>query len=139
MFLLDTNVVCELRKAGSSNEELGVVRWAASMPSSRLYLSVVTILELEIGVLRVERRDVLQGEILRTWLDERVLPAFDGRILPFDALAARYCAQLHVPDPQSDRDSFIAATALTHELTVVTRNTRDFESMGIELLNPWEL
>ena len=138
MFLLDTNVVSELRKAGSRNVEQRVIDWASSVRSADLFLSSVTLLELEIGVLLVERRDQAQGLVLRAWLTDRLLPAFDDRILPFDTVIAQRCAHLHVPNPQPDRDSIIAATALVHELIVVTRNVRDFLSTGVEVLNPWQ-
>jgi predicted nucleic acid-binding protein len=85
----------------------------------------------------LERRDKAQGAMLRAWIDTRVLPAFDGRILSVDTAVAKRCARLHVPDPRADRDALIAATALVHRLTVVTRNVADFEAMGVDLLNPW--
>jgi predicted nucleic acid-binding protein len=137
MFLLDTNVISELRKASSGKADANVTKWAAATAVNDMFLSSVTILEAEHGVLLMERRDVAQGAILRQWLDNRVLPAFADRILPIDAEVARICARLHVPDPRSDRDALIAATALAHELTVVTRNTADFAPMDIPLLNPW--
>lgn len=115
----------------------GVSTWAASVDSGHLYLSSITTLELEIGVRRMERRDRRQGKVLRAWLEERVRPAFSGRVLPFDAEAAERCAEYHVPDPRPERDSFIAATAAVHQLTVVTRNVRDFEPFGVSLINPW--
>lgn len=136
MFLLDTNVVSELRKAGKADPH--VRRWAARISPTALYLSVISVLELEIGILRVERRDPSQGAILRTWLDQRVLPTFEDRILPIDTPVARRCAHLHIPDPHSDRDALIAATALLHGMTVVTRNTANFEKTGAPLLNPWQ-
>lgn len=89
-------------------------------------------------MLIVERRDLAQGALLRAWLQERVLPAFEGRILPIDTPVARRCAALHAPNPASDRDALIAATALVHGLTVVTRNTADFIATGARLLNPWD-
>jgi hypothetical protein len=89
-------------------------------------------------VLLVERRDRAQGKILRTWLEARVLPAFEDRILPIDTAVVRRCAPLHVPDPHTDRDALIAATALVHGLTVVTRNSSDFRRTGVKLVNPWE-
>ena len=138
MFLLDTNVVSELRKSGTLSSDENVSGWASGVDSGHLYLSSITTLELEIGVRRMERRDRRQGRVLRSWLAERVLPAFAGRILPFDAEAAECCAQYHVPDPRPDRDSFIAAIAHIHQLTVVTRNVHDFKSYGIPLLNPWD-
>ncbi|HEX4004932.1 MAG TPA: type II toxin-antitoxin system VapC family toxin [Acidobacteriaceae bacterium] len=136
MFLLDTNVVSELRKAARAHPH--VRRWAEGISPAALYLSAISLLELEIGVLLVERRDPRQGAVLRTWLEERVLPAFDDRILAIDTAVARRCAALHIPNPCSDRDALIAATALLHGLTVVTRNVTDFQSTGAKLLNPWK-
>ena len=137
MYLLDTNVVSELRKAKSGKADARVTAWAAEVPASELFLSAISVLELEMGVLLVERRDAAQGAVLRSWLDKHVLPAFADRILPVDAAVARRCARLHVPDPRAERDALIAATALVGELTVVTRNIGDFEATGVKLLNPW--
>ena len=137
MFLLDTNVVSELRKARTGQANGGVVAWAASVPYGSLYISAMTVLELELGILQIERRDRHQGASLRSWLDDQVLPAFHDRVLPVDTAVAQCCARLHVPDPRAERDALIAATALVHYMTVVTRNVRDFESTGVPLLNPW--
>jgi predicted nucleic acid-binding protein len=137
MFLLDTNVVSELRKAKSGKADRHVTAWAASQLPNSLYLSAITILELEMGVLQIERRDPAQGSMLRAWVEDHVLPAFAGRVLPVDTVVALRCAALHVPDPRSDRDALIAATAIVHGLTVVTRNLADFEPTGVRLLNPW--
>lgn len=137
MFVLDTNVVSELRKAKAGKADGNVAAWAANVPPGSLFLSGITILELETGVLQVERRDPTQGGMLRTWLDDHVLPAFAGRVLPVDIAVAQRCASLHVPDPRSDRDALIAATALVHGMTVVTRNLADFEATGVRLINPW--
>lgn len=138
MFLVDTNVVSELRKAKTGKADKNVTAWADGTPAASLFLSAITILELETGVLLVERRDPSQGAVLRAWLDSRVLPAFLGRVLAIDTAVALRCARLHVPDPRTDRDALIAATALVHGMTVVTRNTADFEPMGVPLLNPWQ-
>jgi len=138
MFLLDTNVVSELRKAKSSRADKNVVTWANSVSAASLFLSSITILELEIGILQIERRDPAQGAVLRAWLNVHVLPTFSERILAIDASVAQRCARLHVPDPCSDRDALIAATALVHGMTVVTRNVSDFKPTGVEILNPWE-
>lgn len=137
MFVLDTNVVSELRKAKAGKADKNVTAWAASVPTVSLYLLAITILELETGVLLVERRDPTQGALLRAWLTHHVLPAFAGRVLAIDTAVAQRCAGLHVPDPRADRDAIIAATALVHGMTVVTRNVADFESTGVQLLNPW--
>ena len=138
MFLLDTNVVSELRKAPKGRADPGVVAWSLSVPSGSLYLSVISVLELEQGILQLQRRDAAQGSLLRTWMLEQVLPAFQGRILAIDVPVALRCAALHVPDRRADRDSLIAATALVHRLTVVTRNVADFGGSGVALVNPWQ-
>jgi len=135
MYLLDTNVVSELRRPGRAEPK--VLAWAASAPVTDIFLSVITILELEMGVLSIERRDAAQGQVLRAWFEEQVLPRFAGRILPVDLSVARACSRLHVPDRQTERDAMIAATALVHGLTVVTRNVGDFQASGCRLLNPW--
>lgn len=137
LYLLDTNVVSELRKAKSGKADENVVAWANSVPAVRLYLSVITVMELETGVLLVERRDPSQGALLRSWLNMHVLPAFVDRTLVVDTAVAQCCAKLHVPDPRSDRDAIIAATALVHGMTVVTRNIDDFKLTDVALLNPW--
>lgn len=137
MYLLDTNVVSELRKARSKTADPRVLRWARSVSEPMLFLSAISVLELERGVLLVERRDPAQGRKLRAWLDRHVIPFFEGRVLSIDAPVARVCARLHVPDPLPDRDALIAATALVHGMTVVTRNVRDFRPSGVPVLDPW--
>jgi toxin FitB len=136
MYILDTNVISELRKAGKTHQN--VKKWAERLPSASLYISVISVLELEIGILLIERRDKEQGAILRAWMDRHVLPTFFGRTLAIDTAVAQRCATLHVPNPRSDRDALIAATALVHGLTVATRNVADFERTGVGVLNPWE-
>ncbi len=138
MFLLDTNVVSELRKVRLGKADPQVSLWADRVDPAGLYLSVIVIQELEIGVRLAERRDPAQGAMFRTWLDGQVLPAFAGRILPIDTAIALRSAALHVSDPRPVRDALIAATALVHRLTVVTRNVADFAPTGVSLLNPWE-
>ena len=137
MFILDTNVISELRKAKSGKADSKVMAWAAAINADVLFLSAITILELEMGVLQAERKDPLQGNLLRSWLDNQVLTAFDGKILVVDAAVAQRCARLHVPDRSSERDALIAATALVHGMTIVTRNVSDFETSGVDLINPW--
>jgi predicted nucleic acid-binding protein len=138
MFVLDTDVVSELRKVKAGKADRNVAAWASRAPASTLFVSVITILELETGVLLVQRRDPRQGALLRAWLDQYVLPAFSDRVLPVDTAVAQRCAALHVPDPRSDRDALIAATAMVHNMTVVTRNVTDFAATGAPLLNPWD-
>lgn len=136
-YLLDTNVLSEFRKSSTGKIDANVAAWAASVPDIDLYLSSVTILEVEIGILGIERRDRVQGLLLREWMNIHVLRHFDGRILAFDTSAALSCAAMNVPDRRSNRDWMIAAIALVHGMTLVTRNTRDFESSGVTFFNPW--
>jgi hypothetical protein len=138
MYLIDTNAISEFRKASKGNADRHVTAWANSVPAESMFLSAVCILEMEMGILLMECRDMRQGVILRSWLEDRVLPSFAGRILVVDTPVALRAASLHVPDPRSYRDSLIAATAMVHGMTVVTRNTADFETTGVALLNPWQ-
>ena len=138
MYLIDTNLVSELRKVRSGKADPGVAAWADGVDASSLFLSAITLHELELGVLLAERRDPTQGALLRHWLQQAVVPAFAGRILAVDAAVALRSAALHVPDPKPFRDGLIAATALVHSLVVVTRNLADFEATGVPLLNPWQ-
>lgn len=138
MYLLDTNVISELRKAPGGRANPGVVAWSEAQVSHDLYLSVITLMELEMGILQVEHRgDIDQGRRLRKWFETQVVTAFEGRVLPIDAAVAARCAQLMIPDPQSPWDALIAATALHHNLTVVTRNVRDYEASGVPAFDPW--
>ena len=135
MFLLDTNVISELR-TGKPNASPAVRRWAEGVPANQQYIAAVTVLELEIGVLAMERKDPQQGQKLRSWL-QAVLKRFYPQVLPFGASTAILCAAMHVPDRRPERDAMIAATAKEHGYTVVTRNTDDFDGCGVQLLNPW--
>lgn len=138
MYVLDTNVVSELRKIRAEKADPNVAAWAESIDAADLFVSTITIMELELGILLIERKDAAQGTILRTWLEQHVLPEFSERTLPVDTAVAQRCARLHVPDRCSDRDALIAATALVHGMTVVTRNVADFQPTGVTILNPWE-
>ena len=136
MFVLDTNVVSELRRPGKAHPN--VVAWASATPLSHIFLSVITVLEIELGALLMERKDKVQAKHLRAWIDDQVMPRFSGRILAVDTAVAQQCARLHVPDPRAERDSLIAATALVHGMKVVTRNAIDFAASGVQILNPWD-
>ncbi len=136
-YLVDTNVVSELRNRAKANA--GVIAWESGVDSSSVFLSVISVLELETGTQSMERRDARQGTELRRWLDTRVLPSFESRILPIDLQTALRYAGLHVPNRRSYRDALIAATALVHGMTVVTRNVADFAPTGVRVLNPWDM
>ncbi len=138
MFLLDTNVVSELRKLGDGKADSRVVGWISERDAASFYISALALMELEIGILRIERRDASQGELLRTWMEGHVLPEFRERTLPVDSAVALKCARLHVPNPRAERDALIAATALVHGMAVVTRNVADFENTGAEVIDPWK-
>jgi predicted nucleic acid-binding protein len=137
MFLLDTNVVSELRKVHTGKANPGLAAWAGNVVPSDLFLSVITLEELEIGILLAERRDPAKGAVFRQWMNTQVLPTFSGRVFPVDLTVALRCARLHVPDVRPERDALIAATALVHGMIVVTRNTADFVTTGVRFLNPW--
>ncbi|MDE2515389.1 MAG: type II toxin-antitoxin system VapC family toxin [Rhodospirillales bacterium] len=138
MFLLDTNVISELRKAADGRADGQVLAWLSGVDAGEFYLSVITLMEIETGILRMERRDPVQGDRLRAWMDTRIRPEFADRILPIDKAVALRCALLHVPNPVAERDALIAATALVHGMTIVTRNMADFARTGVSLVNPWE-
>lgn len=138
MYLLDTNVISELRKFAAGTADTLVSAWVRNTPTPTLFTSVICIHELEHGVLMAERSDPAKGEVLRQWLDGSVIPAFAHRMLGIDLAVVRQAARLHVPNPAPFRDALIGATALVHRLVVVTRNVRDFERFdGLQVLNPW--
>jgi len=138
MYLLDTNVVSELRKVRLGTADAQVAAWAQGVDTADLFISTITVMELELGVVSMERKDPVYGAALRAWLEQKVLPTFAGRILPVDTAVARRCARLHVPDRRGERDALIAATALVHGMAVVTRNVADFEPTGVAVINPWQ-
>lgn len=138
MYLLDTNVVSEFRKSADGRINKSVKRWAEEISPDLMFISAISVLELEIGVLQIERRDKKQGLILRKWLNKSVLPAFLDRVLPIDVAVAERCASLHVPNPKSERDALIAATAIEHRMTIVTRNVSDFSQSGVKIFDPWD-
>ncbi|MCE7527103.1 type II toxin-antitoxin system VapC family toxin [Polynucleobacter sp. IMCC 30228] len=138
MYLIDTNVISEIRKIRFGSANKNVAKWADDVDARELYLSVITVEELEIGVLLLKRRDPKQGAVLRAWLDHQVFPAFEGRILEIDMAIVLRSAHLHVPNPKPLRDGLIAATALVHSMTVVTRNVEDFKMAGVKIFDPWQ-
>lgn len=138
MYILDTNVISELRKAHNGKAAPQVINWAHSVNAGDLCVSVISLMELELGIALVERKDKVQAQALRTWFEQQVLPEFSQRTLDINTEVALCCAKLHVPDKRSERDALIAATALVHSMTVVTRNTQDFVHTGVKLINPWQ-
>ncbi|MGK3112159.1 type II toxin-antitoxin system VapC family toxin [Candidatus Pantoea formicae] len=137
-YLLDTNVISEMRKARTPKIDANVSDWTDTVDAGDMFISAITILEIETGILQILRKDKRQGDLLREWFTSMVLREFSGRVLPFDAETAIHCASLHVPDQRSANDAMIAATAFRHDMTVVTRNIKDFEGLGVKLVNPWE-
>ncbi len=138
MFLLDINALSELRKAGDGKADARLIAWISAVDAGTLYLSAITLMELEVGILRVERCDAAQGARLRAWMTHHVLPEFLDQTLPVDTAVVPRCAALQVPEPRAERDALIAATARVHGMTVVIRSVADFEATGVPLLNPWE-
>ncbi|WP_404404714.1 type II toxin-antitoxin system VapC family toxin [Pelagibacterium halotolerans] len=138
MLLLDTNVVSELRKVRFGKAAPGVAAWSEGVDASDLYVSAITLMELELGILRLERKDADQGALLRAWMQSHVLPEFSERTLSVDPAVALRCAKLHVPAPMPERDALIAATAIVHGMAIVTRNIADFETTGVPIINPWD-
>ena len=135
-YLLDTNIISELRKVGDGKADANVVEWIGREDAAHFFISAITILELERGVLGVQRQDAAQAARLRSWLDGQVRPEFAGRILAVDDTVVTRCAHLHIPDRRNEADALIAATALVHDMTVVTRNVRDFEGTGVVVVDP---
>ena len=137
-YLLDTNVLSELRKVGDGKADANVTKWVGAQDSNDLFTSAITILEIEHGILTIQRRDAAQGSRSRGWMDSRVRPEFAERVLPIDDAIATRCAHLHIPDRRNEADALIAATALVHGLTVVTRNVQDFDDTGVIIVDPWQ-
>jgi len=134
-YLLDTNVVSALRVRGRNP---AVETWAASIPIVDLFITAITISEIERGVVAKERVDTAQGIILRRWFEDHVLPAFTGRVLPFDLASARILANYRVPEHAPLDDALIAAVAEAHHMIVATRNTKHFVALGVRCHNPWD-
>ena len=139
MYLLDTNVVSELRLLPKNKANPNFVDWASQFPDDRIfYINSIVVMELERGVLLKQRKDPFQGNILANWLYNDILPNFSGRIFDVNKSVAHACSKLHVPDPKAENDAWIAATAIVHGMTIVTRNLSDFENMPVSLINPFE-
>jgi len=137
MYILDTNVVSELRKIPFGRCDENVSSWASDIDFSTTYLSVISVLEIELGIQQIHRRDKKQSSTLKKWFEE-LLVVYEHRVLSFDSTVALKTASLHVPDPMPDRDAVIAGTALVHGFIVVTRNLSDFSSTNDQLQNPWK-
>lgn len=138
MFLLDTNVVSELRRTRTRRPNPSVAAWIDSIEPAKLFLSSVTLLELEIGIVLKGRHNPAQAEVFQIWYEQHVLPTFAGRILDFDRMAAHHTALFHGFATPPYRDGLIAGIAAANRLTVATRNTEDFRPLGVPVLNPWE-
>jgi toxin FitB len=136
MFIIDTNVISEVQRLHRGDQN--VLEWFSSQPIENLFLSVITLQELYRGAFLKERKDKKSGEALLFWIDTIIIPKFDRNILSIDAETARICAALHVPNSRPGSDALIGATALQHKFTVATRNTKDFQPMGVRTINPWE-
>lgn len=132
-------MVSELRKVRLGKADTNVTAWAEGVDAADLFVSAISIMELELDVLSFERKEATQGAMLRSWLEQHVLPEFSERTLPIDTAVAQRCARLHVPDKRGERDALIAATALVHGMTIVTRNVADFKPTGVTIINPWEV
>lgn len=137
MFLLDTNIISELRRAAHGLSNPGVVAWAQTTDPVLMHTSVIVLMEIEHGIQRLDRKDPAQASRLRHWFEHQVRPGFGAHALPIDLDTALICAGLHARGPRSPHDALIGATALRHGLTLVTRNVRDFEVMGVPTLNPF--
>lgn len=137
MIIFDTNVVSELRKQSTDRCEPSVSQWSETIDISSTYLSVITVLEIELGIRQIERRDKKQAHILQSWFDQ-LMHVYEKRLVPIDKQVALRAAALHVPNPKPERDALIAACALRYGFTLATRNTKDFEHMALRLVNPWE-
>lgn len=138
MFLVDTNVLSELRKVRHGKADRHMAKWSERVDVAELFVSSISIMEIELGIQLMERKDRAQASLLRSWFERHVLTEFSTRILPVDTVVARRCAALHVPDRRPERDALVAATALVHGMVLVTRNVTDFKPTGVTLLNPWE-
>lgn len=139
MYLLDTNAISEIRKIKSGKANLNFELWFIRQANDDLFTCSIALSELKKGaLLKRHNGDTAQADILDDWIESAVLPMFQGRILPFDEKTAFMHAKLQVPDPKPAMDSLIAATALAHNLVLVTENVKDFQNIdGLRILNPF--
>ncbi len=137
MYILDNNVISELRKIKSSKANDGVVQWIKDKPRNQLFTCDIVIMEIYRGILLKERKDIVQASHLRSWFNNFVMAYFDGRILGIDHNVSLICAGFHVPNPRAENDTWIASIAKYHNMILVTRNEKDFENLPIKIINPF--
>jgi predicted nucleic acid-binding protein len=135
LFLLDTNVVSELRKAARCDAR--VTAWQAAQKPEACFLSVITLLEIRLGIELARKSDREKAGVLEAWFEQRVKPGFAGRIIAVDEKISEMCGRLHAQRPRSFRGGLILSTAAVHSLTVVTRNVKDFADSGVAVIDPW--
>lgn len=137
MYLLDTNIISELRLIPKNKANIHVEQWAKSCKSHQFFVSTISLMELEKGCLLKKRKDTQQGDMLLKWFYHTVIPSFENCILVIDTLVASVCASLHIPNPRPENDTWIAATAIVHDLILVTRNVKDYAGLPVKILNPF--
>lgn len=139
MYLLDTNILSEFRKIGSTREHPQVKAWLCSVTPDQLFISTISLMEIKMGILSAEHRgDHAQAMHLNAWYQQDIKQKFARQLLPISGEIAEICAELHVPNRRPFGDSCLAATALVHNFTLVTRNVKDFQGLKLRLINPFE-